>query len=162
MNTHIRSESGFSIVESIFAIGIVTFGLMSLAGVMVKGMQHLSTSQLDLIANEKAAEAVESVFTARDTRVLTWAQIRNVVGESGADGLINTADDGAVEQIVKPGADGLLGTADDEATELSGFTREIEIRDLEDNLRQIRVLVRYPAGGGIREIVLLTYISSFA
>ncbi len=78
--------------------------------------------------------------------MLTWAQIRNVNGaggdngvfldgprdvrEPGADGLANTADDGAIAQVVKPGPDGLLGTADDEITPLVGFTREIEIRDI--------------------------------
>ena len=45
---------------------------------------------------------------------------------------------------------------------LNDFTREIEIRDIGDNLRQIRVIVRYQIGHLVREYTLTTYISSFA
>ena len=55
--------------------------------------------------------------------MLTWAQIRNVAGasgsdggifldgardvrEPGADGLMNTTDDGALAEVIKPGPDG--------------------------------------------------------
>ena len=31
----------------------------------------------------------------------------------GADGLVNTADDGAIEELRTPGADGILGNTDD-------------------------------------------------
>jgi hypothetical protein len=122
---------------------------------------------------------VESVFKSRDTRTITWAQIRNVRGQSGADGgvfqdgardirdpgpdgLINTADDGDAISTITPGPDGLLGTADDVRTPLSGFSREIEIRDLEPNLRQLRVIVRYRTFLGQRQYVLTTYVSAFA
>ena len=72
-------------------------------------MAHLSGVVGRLIAREKAREAVESVHSARDMRVITWAQIRNVqqggvflagaqpLRTAGADGLVNTADDGALE-----------------------------------------------------------------
>lgn len=119
------------------------------------------------------------MFKSRDTRLVTWTQIRNIVGQSGADGgifqdgprairdpgpdgLINTADDGAVVETITPGPDGKLGTDDDEHTPLSGFTREIEIRDLEPNLRQLRIIVRYRTFQGQREYVLTTYVSAFA
>ena len=48
------------------------------------GAAQLSGSHLDVLAREKAAEAIESVFTSRDTRTVQWAQIRNVAGEDGA------------------------------------------------------------------------------
>lgn len=174
-----RNQAGFTLVEAVFSLGIVSVGLLSMGTTLTRGMVHLNGSQAELIANEKAAEAIETVFTARDTRVLTWNQIRNVHGESasdggvfqdgpqalrttGPDGLLNTADDGAIESIVRPGPDSLFGTEDDEVIPLSSFTREIEIRDLGPNLRQIRVVVRYQAQGGIRERVLTTFISSYA
>ena len=58
--------------------------------------------------------------------------------------------------MITPGPDGLLGTADDQRTPLDGYTREIEIRDIGPNLRQIRVIVRYRSDGGNREYVLTT------
>lgn len=173
------SEAGVSLIEVLFALGVLVVGALALGGVLTQGMQAMVNSQSQLIAIEKAAEAVETVFKARDSRVITWGQIRNVVGASGSDGgifidgalpvraagndgIVNTADDGAVEEIVNPGPDGLLGTADDERVPLSVFSREVEIRDVSAVLRQIRVIIRYRVGGGGREYVLVTYISQFA
>src|SRR3954453_19743764 len=101
-----RDQSGFSLIETIVAMGILATGLLGLAGVFTMGMAHMATSSANLIAREKAREAVESVHTARDTRTIQWAQIRNV-----ADGgvFLNGA-----KQIHKPGLDGLVNTADDD------------------------------------------------
>jgi prepilin-type N-terminal cleavage/methylation domain-containing protein len=176
------SQRGFSLVEVLMALAIVSGSALALAGAMSQGVQLLQASQSRMIATEKAKEAVESVFTARDTRVLTWAQIRNELGGSGADGgvfkdgpqplrtvgpdgLVNTADDGAIEALVLPGPDGLLGTGhdgDDVHLPLTDYTREISIRDLGPNLRTITVTVTYPVGRGMRSYVLVTYISSYA
>jgi hypothetical protein len=175
----LENEDGFSLIESILALGVLTFGLLAMAQAFTLGLGMLGGANSDLIAREKAAEAIESVYTARDTRVVTWAQIRNVVGASGSDGgvfrdgaqrlttagpdgLLNTADDGAVEAIMTPGPDNLLGTQDDVARPMIGFTREIEIRDVGANLRRIRVIIGYPVAAGRREFVLETFISSFA
>jgi hypothetical protein len=172
-----RSQ-GFSLIEALIAMAILTTSVLTLAAVFTMGLAHMSGSSNNLIAREKAREAIESVHTARDTRVITWAQIRNVAGGTGggifldgpqalrnpgADGLVNTVDDTGVEEIVSPGIDGVLGTADDLRTPLTGFTREIEIRDLSGSLRQIRVIIEYPVGGATRrQYVLTTYISSYS
>jgi hypothetical protein len=141
--------------------------------------RRLTASQDEFIASQRATEAVETVFKARDNRVLTWAQIRNVAGHSGtdggvfldgardvrdpgADGLTNTADDGQTAVVMKPGPDGLLGTPDDQATPLFGFTREVEIRNVTTTLRQIRVIVRYRSSNGPRQYILTTFLSIYA
>ncbi len=179
-----RRSSGFTLVEVIVAIAILAFGVLTLVNVFTQGMALMSSSPWEVIAKEKAAEAIESVFTARDTRVLTWARIRNVVGGSGADngvfldgprqlcapgpdGLVNTADDFAPcqqEAVLYPGPDGLLGTADDQQVPLRLLTREIQIRDVPGNinLRTIRVIVTYNVGRLPRSYVLDTMISSFS
>jgi prepilin-type N-terminal cleavage/methylation domain-containing protein len=172
-------EQGFTLVETMVAMLILAMGLMTLAQIFAVGVAQLAASGPDIIAREKASDAIESVFTARDTRTITWAQIRNVAGASGNDngvfldgerplrtagndGLLNTADDGAVESVTLPGPDNQLGTADDQIVPLSNFTREIEVRDVGPNLRRVRVIIRYLAGSGHREYQLETYISSFA
>jgi len=173
-----RNEAGFTLVEALVAMGITVVGVMSLAMAMAFGTRMLVTGQGQMVAAQRAAEAMESVFKARDSRTVTWDQIRNVVGEGnapgifldgpqeirdpGADGLINTADDGDIEEVITPGPDGLLGTDDDQRTPMTGYTREIEIRDIRDNLRRIRVIVRYQGDGGVREYVLTTFVSSYA
>lgn len=173
-------EAGFSLIESLIAVGIMAFGLLAIAAAFAQGLHQLSGSNLDVLAREKAAEAIESVFTARDTKIITWDQIKNVEGETGSDGgiffddaqpltrpgddgLVNTEDDGDdVEAIVQPGADGLLGTEDDEVTPLTNFTREVEITELTLTLRQLRVIIRYVVGSETREYVIATYISAYA
>lgn len=162
---------------------VLTIGLIALAGVLALGVQRVATSSPNLIAREKAREAVESVHTARDNGLVTWASINNtgnggvfVSGDQpirmpGPDGLVNTTDDlAAIETIRKPGNDGVLGTADDVQIPLNDFTRNIAITPLMNNantavnpnLRQITVTVRYKVEGRWMAYTLTTYISSFS
>jgi prepilin-type N-terminal cleavage/methylation domain-containing protein len=167
-------QSGFTLVETMISLIILGGGLLALAAAFSQGMILMATSHYHQIAKEKASEAIESVTAARDTRIITWARIRNVsnggiflngpqpLRARGLDGLVNTADDGAVESGVLPGPDNILGTGDDITAPLSGFTREVEITDLAPNLRQIRVIVIYQVGHLSRQYQLVSYISSFA
>jgi len=171
-----QPQYGFTLIETMIAIAVLAIGVLSLAAVLSEGMLTMSSSQSDLIAKQKAAEAIESVFTSRATGVLTWAQIRNVQNggiflagpqpllDPGPDGLVNTADDDPTKPnvIVTPGPDGLLGTADDIVIPLTNFTREIQITDIAPNLRQINIIMSYTVGRLTRTYTLTTYMSSFA
>ena len=81
-----RSQAGSSLVEVVIAMGVLAVGALGVAVVFTTGMQKASSSPGDLVATQKAAEAIESVFAARDTAKLTWSQIRNVKGETLSDG----------------------------------------------------------------------------
>lgn len=166
-------RAGFSLVETLVAMFLLTIGLLGLAQVFAVGMRHLSASTPTLVAREKAREAIESVHTARDIRTLAWSQVNNVAAggvflpgpqpllQPGPDGLVNTADDGTgctpaglpqpcFEATVAPGPDGTLGTNDDAREELRTFTREIEIRELNPpstTLRELRVIMRFSTSG---------------
>jgi prepilin-type N-terminal cleavage/methylation domain-containing protein len=178
-NSQSRAAAGFTLIEALLALVILSVGLLGMAQAFYLGMRNMSTSSANLIAREKAREAVESVHTARDTRTITWAQIRNVASggvfldgpqplyAAGADGLVNTADDAAagLETVRDPGPDGKLGTADDIATPLNGFTREIQILELtpiNPDLRQIVVTIKYQVGPLRGSYVLRTFISSYS
>lgn len=178
-----KREDGFSLIEVMIATGILATGLLALVGLMTFGLSQITGSSATLIAREKAREAVESVHTARDMGELSWSTIQNddkedgvfLVGEQplttpGEDGLVNTADDGPVEKIQMPGKDKLLGTADDDFLPLDNFTREIRITDLtkngsaaiNENLREITVIIRYKVQNQQRSYTLRTYVSKFA
>lgn len=115
-------DEGFSLVEVLVSMFLLTGALLGLAQVFLLGMAHASTSSANLVAREKAREAIESVHTARDTRTITWNQIRNATARmcptvaeptgwnstggafidgpqpgglhvAGPDGLVNTAGD---------------------------------------------------------------------
>lgn len=176
--------AGFTLIEVMVAMVVLTVGLLSLVGVFTVGLRRVEASSSQLIAREKAREAVESVHAARDTGRLSWGNIRNVgdggiflageqdLREPGADGIVNTADDAAAEyeKIRRPGADQVLGTADDEVIELTSFRREVRIEPLNfpgtgnvnPNLRQITVNVRFRVDGDWRTYTLVTYVSSFS
>ncbi len=115
-------HAGFTLIEAMISIVILSFGVLSLAAVYAQGIMFASLTQYDYIAEKKAEEAVETIFTARDTKVLTWAQIQNVSSngvfidgprpllDPGADGLVGTADDNAAlpdSIIIGPGTDGV-------------------------------------------------------
>jgi type II secretory pathway pseudopilin PulG len=176
------SAQGFSLVETVVSLGVLTVGLLGAAAVMTTGMQNLSTSPADVIVTQKAAQAVEAVFSARDSHRLSWPQIRNIHGVSGNDGgvftdgptglllpgndgLVNTADDTTVESYAMPGKDQQLNTADDQTVTLSGYTREIAITDVageNGELRMITVTIVYQSGTTRRQYVLQTYISAYS
>ena len=169
-----RSQGGFSLVETIFAIGVLSVGALGMAGIFVSGMQKTASSPAELIATQKAAEAIESVFSARDSHSITWAQLRNQaqggifnngpkpLTVDGRDGVVDTADDGAVESVTLPGVDQRLGTADDVTKTLSDFTREIKITDVSTDLRSITVTITFKDGVNARSYTLTALISSFA
>jgi prepilin-type N-terminal cleavage/methylation domain-containing protein len=184
-----RGEAGFSLIEVVAALSILLVGLLGLAQVFYFGLSIASTSSTQLIAREKAREAIESIHTARDTRIITWDQIRNAgapncaafpgttgngggqfmtgiqsLEAAGDDGLVATADDDGYEMA--PGEDLTLGTADDEP--LEGFRRDVTICDVDGNanLRLISVTIEFDGSAAVgqrtRTYTLTSYISSFS
>jgi type II secretory pathway pseudopilin PulG len=184
---HMSSSKGFSLLETVIAIGVLTTGVLGVAGVLVTGMKNLSSSPADVVVTQKAVQAIESVFSARDSGKLTWTQIKNVssggvfldglqpMNLSGVDGLVNTADDVSppctpvactgVETVTLPGPDQILGTADDTTVTLSAFQRQIAITDVageNGELRMIVVTVTYDSGSARRTYTLTTFISAYS
>jgi hypothetical protein len=173
----ITSSKGFSLAETVIALGVLTTGVLGAAAVLATGMQNLSSSPADVITTQKAAQAIEAVFSARDSGKLTWAQIKNVsqggvfvdgaqsLKLAGLDGLVNTVDDTTVETVTLPGKDKILQTADDQIVTLSTYTRQIAIQDVpyeNGELRSIVVTIKYQNGPTTRTYVLTTYISAYS
>jgi prepilin-type N-terminal cleavage/methylation domain-containing protein len=179
-----KHQSGFTLLEALLAIVILSVGILSLAAVYAQGIQTAYMTQMDYIAEKKAEEAVETIFAARDSKILNWTNIRNVTGiggpndgvfmvgprpllAAGPDGLYGTQDDDPLNPMVVilgPGPDGILGTADDEVMSLAGMTRTINIIDVpgETGLRQITITMDYIVGPLKRQYTLLSYIAEFS
>jgi hypothetical protein len=171
------SGKGTSLIETAIALGVLSVGALGVAAVFTQGMERTKSSPGDLIATQKAQEAIESLFAARDSDTVTWAQLRNVVGTgsdggilldgpqsiktAGDDGIVNTADDGDIETVAYPGPDLQMGTSDDKTETLAMFTRDIQIRDLTAALRSITVTIAYQPGAARRTFVLTAYISDY-
>lgn len=177
MPRHIDSQRGLSLIETMIAMLVLTVGAIGMASVFLYGMQSAASSPNELVATQKASEAIESVFAARDAHTITWAQLRNVSdggiflgGElqlktAGNDGIILTGDTGeAVETVLLPGVDQVLGTGDDKTESLQAFTRQIAIANVtgSTDLRVITVTVKFPAGTVKRTYSITAYISAFS
>lgn len=174
MQRQVRGDAGFSLVETLVAILVLSVGILGLSQAFVVGVQKALSSPYEVLATQKAAEAVESVFAARDSHTITWAQMKNVADGgvfanlatdmkvAGADGILNTSDDGAVESFTFPGPDGTVGTPDDKTLTLDGFTRQIAIVELSPYLRQITVTISYPVNGQTKTYTVTSLISQYA
>ena len=61
------SSQGFSLVETIIALGVLATGVIGAAGVLTMGMTNLNSSPADVVMTQKATQAIEAVFSARDS-----------------------------------------------------------------------------------------------
>ncbi|MFI5072145.1 MAG: hypothetical protein ACHP8A_14765 [Terriglobales bacterium] len=184
-------QAGFSLLEVVISGVILMVGLIALLGVFALAIGTTQSVQLDQIAKQKAMDAMESIYTARATQQITFAQIANTgaggifttgtvngILTDGPDGLAGTADDGTTPQgtcplpyqcAILPGPDGLLGTADDVTIKLSNFTRTIAINNTFDalgnvnpDLKQVVVTIGYTdAHGAARSYVEQALISTY-
>jgi prepilin-type N-terminal cleavage/methylation domain-containing protein len=152
-----QAEGGFSLIEVLMSMVVLTVGMVSLLGVFGLAMATTQTSQQNLIAKEIADESLESIITARNTSQISWSQIWNAASctgaadptgsgiflsgmtpiyNSGADGIFGTCDDTAtgvgLESLTEPGPDGIYNTSDDTVLPLTNYQRTILIYALKD------------------------------
>src|SRR5712692_12062864 len=120
-------QRGFSLLETLIAIVVLMIGLLAVLATFALAIGNTQSVQYDSIARQKAAEAVESIYTARQTSQITFDKIQNigagagifVVGftpmtDAGPDGLDNTGDDTPAAAIRLPGPSGVItNTASD-------------------------------------------------
>ena len=159
---------------------ILSFGIFSVAAVYTKGIQASNSNQMSFIAQQKAQEAMETIFTARDSGTLTFGNIANVshggvfvdgaqpLCDAGPDGVLGTTDDNCnIPNVIVtgPGTDNILGTADDAVTNLNPWmTRTIAIMPVAgtQKLNQVTITVNYTYQGRTSQFVLASYISGWA
>jgi prepilin-type N-terminal cleavage/methylation domain-containing protein len=185
-NTRVRKqpERGFSLLEVVISMAVLTVGLVSLLGVFGLAMASTQTSQQDMIAKQLANEALESIVTARNTSQVTWAQVQNVANGGifldgttsiylpGADGIVGTTDDAVAgeQTLTEPGSDGIFGTADDVQIPLTGYQRTILISQVLDSsgnvvptLRGVNITMQYTTSQAKlpKTYVLSSFISQY-
>ncbi|GAB4230147.1 MAG: hypothetical protein Kow00109_01730 [Acidobacteriota bacterium] len=170
-----REQRGFLLIELMIAALVLVVALLALLSLYTHAVVTVTFAEDDLLAKQKAREALESIYTARNTSQITFEQIANEgsggiflngpqpLREPGPDGLVGTSDDGALEVIREPGPDGVLGTEDDRIRDLSRFEREIIVEpgpapDLK--LVRVRVIFHTPARIN-RTYEVTSYVSQY-
>lgn len=179
-NASARKQKGFTLLETVIATGIMAAGILTLASFFAQGLKSVSQTQIQYIAQQKAQEAMESIFTSRDTRLLSSAQIMNVseggvfldgpqpLYAAGPDGLYGTADDDPTHPdgiVVAPGPDKIFGTADDVMIPLNPWmTRQIQITPSANtpNLKNIVITIQWTYQGQKSQYQVVSLISNFS
>ena len=184
-----RTDQGFSLIEVMISIALLTIGLLSLLGIFGVAMAATQTSQENNTAKLLADEAMEGILTARETANISWAQINNTgsggiflpgflpIDCAGVDGIIGTADDAACgpQTLELPGPNGVFAgncPAPDQirVCRLTNFQRQILISPVivgggppSTTLRQVTITIQYtlPQFNVPRQYVLNTYISPY-
>ena len=182
-----RIQAGFTLLETM----ILVIGVLGLAATLAQGLAWMNVSQYEYIAQQKASEAIESIFTARDQGQATWSTICNVgstvcsngmflVGpqllcDPGADGILGTSDDyvsgacpsaATTDSVLLPNSSGVYGTSPSRMPLTQyNFQRTITISSVTGvpNLRQIQITITYRAGRWPqRSYTLTAAISNFS
>ena len=186
-----RIQAGFTLLETMIATFVLVIGVLGLAATLAQGLAWMNVSQYEYIAQQKASEAIESIFTARDQGQATWSTICNVgstvcsngiflVGpqllcDPGTDGILGTSDDyvsgncpsaATTDSLLLPNSTGVFGAspARQPLTQYN-FKRTITISAVAGvaNLRQIQITITYRAGRWPQQSYTLTAaISNFS
>jgi len=167
-----QAERGFSLIEVMISMVILTVGLLSLASVVGLVMSATQTSQQDMIAKQLANEAYESIVTARNSSQITWDDIQNVgsancplsgaascgIFQTGTNpiylpatagvyaGIVGTSVHGAAQTLREPGPNGTYGNSDDVILPLTNYQRSILITELNPpvpTLRSVTITMTY-------------------
>lgn len=178
IRSHRQQEGGFTLLEMVVAILILTVGLLGLASAV--GYALMASNRGRGVSNSKMiiVSTLEQMEMLRDTGQLSFQEISNshVSGSTftnfpsdfrpvstipGPDGIFGTADD-----LISAGPDGYYGTPDD-FTDLSlarpGVQRQILITDINPLLKKIQVTLRYtPNGNETRDLVGISYLNDDA
>lgn len=178
-----EKEGGFTLVEAVCAIFIVTIGLIGTAAALTYALEFGTISRNVTSAKSIIVSTIEEIETLRNSRRLEFRQIANVGSvnntnvsnpfggfvndfqavsrEPGADGVNGTADD-----FNTNGADGVPGTADDitaESLMRGGYDRKIEITQMSDTLKKVLITVQFVGrGGNVGEISGVCYLNDEA
>ena len=165
-------EGGFSLLEMVVAILIMTIALLGLASAISYALMASNRGRGVTNAKMLAVSILEQMETLRDTRALTFDEISNtrVQGSSFTGFPYSSTDFRPVSTV--PGRDGVFGTeddlwgptgtTDDPLLARPGVTRQILITPFPTNpfIKKIQVTLRYQAGGGkMSDLVGISYLN---
>jgi type II secretory pathway pseudopilin PulG len=182
-NSTNRDEKGFSLIEAVVAILIITIGLIGTAAAITYALEFSAISRNVSNAKLVIVSTIEEIESLRNTRRLDFKQIANVgaVDNNGTPNSFNGFSSGYKEVSLNPGPDGVNGTDDDlrnwgadetygtaddfddPALVRSGYVRQITITNMNTTLKKVEIKVRYfGTGGKIGEIRGVSYINDEA
>jgi prepilin-type N-terminal cleavage/methylation domain-containing protein len=157
-----QRAGGFSLLEMIVAMFILTIGLLGVASAIGYALMASNSGRGLTNAKLLVVSALEQMETLRDSGQLNFAEISNSqVSGSTFTGFPTTF----LPVSTVPGPDFVYGTLDDpgrtDPTQaVTGVTRQILITSLSPTLKRIQVTLRYaPNGGASRDLVCASFLN---
>lgn len=157
------NEGGFTMVEVLVAILILTIGLLGTAAAITYALEFGSISRNVTSAKSVVVSSIEEIETLRNSRRLEFKQFANVgsVDNTQVSNPFNGFSVGFRPVSLVPGPDGVSGTDDDLQTVKpdgtlfedqgqirGGYVRQITITNLSDTLKKVEVTVQYLGRAG--------------
>lgn len=178
-----NNEDGFTLIEAVIAILIVTIGLIGAAAAITYALEFSTISRNVTSAKSMIIASIEEIESLRNSRRLDFKQIANVGGvdNTNTPNVFNGFSTGFKDVSINPGPDGVNGTDDDLRSEgadgiygtrddfddpswiRSGYRRQITVTILSETLKKIEVKVKYMSSNGkIGEITGICYLNDEA
>ena len=167
-----KSQRGFSLIEMMIATVVTAVGLLAMIGLFAQSLATMQYAQEDIVAKQKAREALEGVYAARDDSSLNFSQIDNF-----ANGGI--FKDGMVPLMLNT-TTGISGTTTDSTTpdyvlldgrnvNLTNYQRQILFSPMpavgggnDPNIKKVTITVQVSSPGrGPRTYVVTGFVSRF-
>ena len=175
-----KSESGFSYIEVMIAIVILTIGILALLAGLTSAVVNARGQNQQMVAKQIATSTMESIMSVKETDParMGWDAVGNV-----GSNIVNSVPRGIFVIGYQPvstdaGPDEVLGTADDTGTLVPLVQRRIIVTDICDpdrpspncpipgtarvRMRTIQVIVRYTVGSLQRQEVATTVLTDYA
>ena len=181
-----NNEKGFTYIEVIVAILIMTIGVLSLLSAISYAVLREREAEQRNTARQLTNAAMESIFAVRDlqqlslanrvaTAIANWDAVANVGAtpqgifltgynpirqDSGFDGIEGTADDACAA-----GASCVVGGNINASAVIVGYDRQIIITNILEpnstvsNRRNVVINVRYTVGQSVRVETVSTIVS---
>jgi prepilin-type N-terminal cleavage/methylation domain-containing protein len=163
-----NKQSGFTLIEMVIAILVLTIGLIGTAAAITYSLQFTTLSRNVSEAKQVIVGSIEEIESLRNSRRLDFKQIANVgnVNNDNVPTVFNGFSVGFRDVSINPGSDGVHGTNDDPTNPnliRQGFRRQITITNLSDTLKKIEVKVQYAGtNGGLGELTGVCYLNDEA
>ncbi|MEZ5344276.1 MAG: prepilin-type N-terminal cleavage/methylation domain-containing protein [Pyrinomonadaceae bacterium] len=163
-------EKGFTLIEVVIAVFILTIGLIGTAAAITFALEFSALSRNVTNGKLIIVSTIEEIEGLRNARRLDFQQIENTgnVNNTGSENNFNGFSngfkpvslnpgpdgvDGTDDDLITAGPDGVYGTGDDAVDNTNvrpGYSRKITITNLPGSavIKKVEVRVQYPAAGG--------------